>query len=224
MNIIDASDYSQWEATAIQVGLAAETTLNQNRADRRYVSFTYCEWKKVRNFRNNGTARHILGGTPMKETFFVGDTRGITSNLCDLLVQCKIGDAQPEVGKPVQLNMEQVREIANEELDGKLIRCGLKAVEYPLRKGLCERNDVDGKVIVTRNGDKIIADRITILCQVARIEEFDDKVNVVYEQGYTPNEVGEREERRWWRNKHVETNVVRAEEAPEVTDPNTPSF
>lgn len=225
MNIIDASDYSQWEATAIQVGEAAQTDLNKNRADRRYVSITYAEWKKVRNFRGGAKEKYILGGTPVKEVFFVGDTKGITPTLCDQLVACAIEEKEPTVGKPVQLDMEKVRAIESEELEGKLIRCGLKTMICQLRKGLCERNDVDGNVILTKQGDKIVADKITIIVQVARIEEFGDSTNVVYEQGYSPNEVLDREERRWWRKKHEEAKVVRAEDAPdEEQDPNKPPF
>lgn len=223
MNIIQASDYSQWEAVAIQVGVAAETDFNKERADRRYVTIKYSEWKKVRNFRKGGAIEYVLSGTPVKEAFFAGDTNGLSTRAIDLLLTC--AETQPEIGKPVELDMDKVRELQNEELAGKLVRCGLKTAQYKFREGLKVRNDVNGKPILTKQGDKIVTDTITVVCQVARIEELDGETRTVYENGYHPNEVGEREERRFWREKYEGTvENQQKDEQSSNQDPNKPPF
>ena len=88
------------------------------------------------------------------------------------------------------------------EWEGLLEFPGGMVVEYPLRKGLCYQNDIDGKVGTEKNTNTpIMKDRVNVFVQVdfATVDE-NGRMSYVYIDRFGLSEQGQRMESRFYRN------------------------
>lgn len=110
------------------------------------------------------------------------------------------------------------------EWEGLLEFPGGMVVEYPLRKGLCYQNDIDGKQVVAKNTNQpVMKDKVNVFVQVdfATVDE-NGRMSYVYIDRFGLSEQGQRMEDRFYRNAvqlHVanpsDDAVVSAEQGAE---------
>ena len=102
------------------------------------------------------------------------------------------------------VNMSQMRANAEvmAEWDGLLEFPGGMVVEYPLRKGLCYQNDINGNIVKEKNTNQpIMKDKVNVFVQVdfATVDE-NGKMSFVYIDRFGLSEQGQRMESRFYRN------------------------
>ena len=133
------------------------------------------------------------------------------------------------------VNLAQMKADASvmAEWDDLLEFPGGMVVEYPLRKGLCYQNDIDGKPVKSKNTNQpIMKDRVNVFVQVdfATVDE-NGHMQYIYIDKFGLSEQGQRMEDRFYRNAveqvtahPVEDAVIVADPAPEAGAPATRPF
>ena len=104
-----------------------------------------------------------------------------------------------------------------EEWEGLLEFPGGMVVEYPLRKGLCYQNDINGNIVKEKNTNQpVMKDKVNVFVQVdfATVDES-GKMSYVYIDRFGLSEQGQRMESRFYRNA-VEQVVVANTDDPVI--------
>ncbi len=122
---------------------------------------------------------------------------------------------------PVNMQAFKADPSAMSEWGGLLDFAGGTVVEYPLSKGMCYQNDVDGNpVFVKGTQERVMMDRISVFGQIDYVEENDNGGNDYHWiEGFNPYIRGARIERNLYCVPVETYHVVNDDEAPMGTPP-----
>lgn len=101
------------------------------------------------------------------------------------------------------------------EWDGLLEFPGGMVVEYPLRKGLCYQNDINGNIVKEKGTNQpVMKDKVNVFVQVdfATVDE-NGKMSYVYIDRFGLSEQGQRMESRFYRNAVEQVSVANTDDA-----------
>lgn len=186
MQKIEGKEFGTYVVTAIQLGLSKSAGINANGKPSRYIVL-FVKNAKMRL----GRPRHIV--------MFEEEVPG----LYEILKNYTTSDT-PENGRYTVdlIAFKKSEDVA--AMDGLLEFPGMTTENYKLRKGLCYRNDVDGKRVYCgkpgeANREPVVRDTITVLVQVDYAIETDEKLQMQYFDMMSPAEQGAQMERTFYR-------------------------
>lgn len=186
--IIQGAEISTYKTIAIALGQSKKENTNGVRSN--YIVLSV----KNRKSLLSGTRRIIL---------FDEDIPGAFECLKAFASQTP----DQRGGYAVDMAKFKADSTAMEEWEGLLEFPGGMVVEYPLSKGECYQNDIDGKRVMDKNGNPIKKKTVSVFVQVDMIKPGTNGTSeTVYIDGFGKEEQGQRMEARFYREA-VETQV-----------------
>lgn len=125
--------------------------------------------------------------------------------------------AEPSETDPSELVVNMGKFATSPELKtgfgGLLIFPGGMVVDYPLQKGLCYANDINGNRVILKDGQNVIRDSVRVFVQIKHAtENADGTLNYAYVDGFALSERGSLIERQFFKEPVTSTTI---EDSPE---------
>jgi hypothetical protein len=194
MNIIDGERLSVYVVKAITLAKATK-------ADSNGIVQTYA----VLTMKN----KKAPGESPTRHIMFESDHPDLLAILKKYVSQNR--DAQGGALVDLQALKAPEAKADFDEIEGYLTWNGGMCMQYPLRKGECYANDIDGKRLVRKStGQPVIKSTVSVFVQVLYAETTDNGLKYHYAKGLSPEDQGPRIEDTFYREAVARNNAVDA--------------
>ena len=148
---------------------------------------------------------YSMGARPSRVPFFDEDLgEGTVATLAKYKLLDNNGNAVKDAKGGTIINVGSIAQIPDTDPDSylkQLLRWpGAMCVNYPLRKGACYANDIDGNRTKDGQGNDVVKDTVRVFCQVKFWTQGPNGEQIPhYVEGLDPDTRGSRMEARFWR-------------------------